>query len=304
MRGQWESRSFQPLFEALSNHFRFIQYDDRGEGLSGRGLPDEITLDDFELDLEAVFEECCPEGCILVASMLSGHVAVRFAVRRPERVKALVLLQVNLDDPLEGVRYLEDLARVSWDNYLKMPAYSFYRLDPPEQGLRILKDALSPDDFFRRLNLPATSLRPFLPKVRCPTLVLAVRGPYGPRVSGEEEGMGIAALVPDASLIIKEPGEMIMQDGGLTLATLIISFVEKLPLSSPVAVAPEPKARLSIREVEVLRLLALGWSNQQIANELVLSVNTVIRHVSNVFDKTGVANRAQATAYAKDHGIA
>jgi DNA-binding NarL/FixJ family response regulator len=53
-----------------------------------------------------------------------------------------------------------------------------------------------------------------------------------------------------------------------------------------------------------LRLIARGLSNQQIADELVISVNTVRRHVSNVFDKTGVANRAQATAYAKDHGIA
>jgi DNA-binding NarL/FixJ family response regulator len=56
--------------------------------------------------------------------------------------------------------------------------------------------------------------------------------------------------------------------------------------------------------MEVLRLLAAGRSNQQIADELVISLNTVRRHVSNVFDKTGAANRAQATAYAKDHGIA
>jgi DNA-binding NarL/FixJ family response regulator len=62
--------------------------------------------------------------------------------------------------------------------------------------------------------------------------------------------------------------------------------------------------RLSTREIEVLRLLAAGRSNQQIADELVISLNTVRRHVSNVFDKTGAANRAQATAYAKDHGIA
>jgi DNA-binding NarL/FixJ family response regulator len=62
--------------------------------------------------------------------------------------------------------------------------------------------------------------------------------------------------------------------------------------------------RLSTREVEVLRLVAAGKSNAEIADELVISVNTVRRHVSNIFDKTGAANRAQATAYAKDHGIA
>jgi DNA-binding NarL/FixJ family response regulator len=63
-------------------------------------------------------------------------------------------------------------------------------------------------------------------------------------------------------------------------------------------------AGLSSRELEVLRLLAAGRSNQQIADELVISLNTVRRHVSNIFDKTGAANRAQATAYAKDLGLA
>jgi DNA-binding NarL/FixJ family response regulator len=61
---------------------------------------------------------------------------------------------------------------------------------------------------------------------------------------------------------------------------------------------------LSSREIEVLRLLAAGRSNQQIADDLVISLNTVRRHVSNIFDKTGAANRAQATAYAKDYGLA
>jgi DNA-binding NarL/FixJ family response regulator len=61
---------------------------------------------------------------------------------------------------------------------------------------------------------------------------------------------------------------------------------------------------LSQREVEVLRLVAAGRSNQQIADELVISLNTVRRHVSNVFDKTGVANRTEASVYARDHGIA
>jgi DNA-binding NarL/FixJ family response regulator len=61
---------------------------------------------------------------------------------------------------------------------------------------------------------------------------------------------------------------------------------------------------LSSRELEVLRLLATGRSNAQIADDLVISQNTVIRHVSNIFAKTGAANRAQAAVYAKDHGLA
>jgi predicted ATPase len=61
---------------------------------------------------------------------------------------------------------------------------------------------------------------------------------------------------------------------------------------------------LSDREVDVLRLLTTGKSNREIADELVLSVRTVERHVSNVYDKLNVHTRAQATAYALQHGLA
>jgi DNA-binding NarL/FixJ family response regulator len=68
-------------------------------------------------------------------------------------------------------------------------------------------------------------------------------------------------------------------------------------------VAPAYPDGLSEREVEVLRLLASGRSNQAIAGELVISVNTVFRHVSNIFAKTGASNRVEAAAYAQRHGL-
>jgi DNA-binding NarL/FixJ family response regulator len=60
---------------------------------------------------------------------------------------------------------------------------------------------------------------------------------------------------------------------------------------------------LSAREVEVLRRLAAGETNKAIAAELVLSVRTVDRHVSNIFAKLGVSSRAAATAYAHEHDV-
>jgi len=60
---------------------------------------------------------------------------------------------------------------------------------------------------------------------------------------------------------------------------------------------------LSHRELEVLRLLATGKTNRAIADELVLAVRTVDRHVSNVFTKLGVSSRAAATAYAYEHDL-
>jgi DNA-binding NarL/FixJ family response regulator len=54
----------------------------------------------------------------------------------------------------------------------------------------------------------------------------------------------------------------------------------------------------------VLRLLAAGKKNQQIAADLVISGHTVGRHVQNIFTKLGVSSRAAATAFAVEHRLA
>jgi DNA-binding CsgD family transcriptional regulator len=61
--------------------------------------------------------------------------------------------------------------------------------------------------------------------------------------------------------------------------------------------------QLSEREQEILRLVAQGLSNQQIANQLGVSINTVKVHLRNVFGKLGVASRTEASMYAIRNGI-
>jgi DNA-binding NarL/FixJ family response regulator len=63
-------------------------------------------------------------------------------------------------------------------------------------------------------------------------------------------------------------------------------------------------AGLSDREVEVLRLVAQGKTNREIAAALMLSEKTVARHMTNIFNKILVENRAGATAFALRHGLA
>ncbi len=67
--------------------------------------------------------------------------------------------------------------------------------------------------------------------------------------------------------------------------------------------APAYPDGLSEREVEVLRLIAAGRSNREIGEALFISLNTVARHVSNIFAKTGAANRAEAASYANQKGL-
>ncbi|WP_435970116.1 LuxR C-terminal-related transcriptional regulator [Streptomyces sp. Qhu_M48] len=60
---------------------------------------------------------------------------------------------------------------------------------------------------------------------------------------------------------------------------------------------------LTAREAEVLRLVASGGTNKDIARTLVISEHTVARHLNNIFAKLGVGSRASATAYAYAHGL-
>lgn len=70
-------------------------------------------------------------------------------------------------------------------------------------------------------------------------------------------------------------------------------------LTSP----PQLPDGLTEREAQVLRLVATGRTNKEIAAELYLSQKTVARHLSNIFTKIGVSSRAAATAYTFEHGV-
>jgi ATP/maltotriose-dependent transcriptional regulator MalT len=71
----------------------------------------------------------------------------------------------------------------------------------------------------------------------------------------------------------------------------------------PPVPGPALPAGLTAREAEVLRLLATGLTNNEIASRLYLSAKTVSRHLSNIFTKIGVTTRAAATAFAFEQGI-
>ena len=80
---------------------------------------------------------------------------------------------------------------------------------------------------------------------------------------------------------------------------LLAAFNERAPhpVSAPagliVADLAEP---LTVREVEILRLIAAGMRNQEIADELVISLSTVKRHIANTYGKLGVSHRTEAVA--------
>jgi DNA-binding CsgD family transcriptional regulator len=135
---------------------------------------------------------------------------------------------------------------------------------------------------------------------------LAGRIQARPRVAMSREGQARALLARD------RPGDRqqasaLLEEAITTAAKLGIHGLGECAAALRAAAAPAAPAwpaGLTGREVEVLRLIAAGRSNRAIAEALYISPNTVLHHVSNIFTKTGVANRAEAAAYAARHGLA
>ncbi|MBI3302300.1 MAG: AAA family ATPase, partial [Deltaproteobacteria bacterium] len=122
--------------------------------------------------------------------------------------------------------------------------------------------------------------------------MLAARG------SGSDRRRAIE-LVGQATLIFNELG---MEPFAWRAARLAEALQASIPLA-PRQPALYPD-NLSGREVEVLRHIARSRTDQEIADELVLSPQTVTRHVSTIFNKTGVNRRTIAAAYAVEKGLA
>jgi two-component system, NarL family, response regulator LiaR len=92
-----------------------------------------------------------------------------------------------------------------------------------------------------------------------------------------------------------------VHEGGLALHPLIArKFMQKVGL---IEREKTPNPALTRREIEVLLLVAKGFSNQRIADDLQISERTVRTHVSNILDKLDLSNRTEATLYALRMGL-
>jgi DNA-binding CsgD family transcriptional regulator/pimeloyl-ACP methyl ester carboxylesterase len=300
----WGASSASPLLQALSERFRVVYYDGRGQGLSQRGLALNTTVDSFLLDLQAVMEALRLDRPVILGDGYLSHVAVRFAVEAPRRVAALALMHcaVSFADHIAG---LYGLAKANWDYFLSIWAGSAVP-KPQDETQHLpgrvegLKDRTTQADMLRTLSAFETSdISDALTRLRIPAMVLH---PSHQQWVNQESSARSAALIPNGRLVVLSGAEFF---GDEEAAAAIESLVGEAGAESSAGVrsAPARGPELSLREVEVLRLLAAGKSNQQIAEDLVISLNTVTRHVSHIYAKTGAVNRAQAAVFARDRGL-
>jgi DNA-binding CsgD family transcriptional regulator/tetratricopeptide (TPR) repeat protein len=152
-------------------------------------------------------------------------------------------------------------------------------------------------------GLPEEALRRFQHAA-----ALADRMQGRPMVAMSREGQARALLALDrpgdrqqAAALLDEVAATAQELGICGLGERAGTLRVAAPAAPP---APAWPAGLTDREVEVLRLIAAGRSNRAIAQALFISPNTVLHHVSSIFAKLGVANRAAAAAYATRLGLA
>jgi pimeloyl-ACP methyl ester carboxylesterase/DNA-binding CsgD family transcriptional regulator len=304
---QWSSGMLDSEFRQWSEHFEMVLFDPRGQGLSTRGLDESTSLTSYERDIDAIVSKLGLERFILLGISYGGKVAVRYAIAHPERVIALVLWSyTDLFFQSPSVKSYRDVARTDWDLFARMvPRLAWPEMDPAVV-LAVHREAITQSDYLRvSASLAAESGDTALANLRVPTLLLAPRGESRP-MSGENQARHAAALIPSARLVSFDDvrGGMSTLDGTTPPAILAVEqFLQDNGAGDAPSIA-HAASNLSARELEVLRLVAAGQTNQQIADALVISRNTVRRHVSNVFDKTGIVNRAQAGVYAREHGLA
>lgn len=312
----WRYTGFRRFVGALAEHRTVIRYDRPGAGVSDRGVMPARSLEEELATLEALVDVSAPgPGPLsLFGASSGGGVASLFAARHPERVDRLVLY-----------------ATYARGADLAPPAAREAMLGIIEQhwglGSRVLADLFLPDataeerdefvEFQRRTasrEVALASLRAVydfdatehLGDVLAPTLVLhrradrAIPFALGKDMAGRIRNARFVALEGDDHYPWRGDSGAVVRE---TLAFLGVP-VESLQPSSAGAGAGGSAgggagaARLTEREREVLRLVARGETDAEIAARLVLSAHTVHRHIANIRTKLGVPSRTAAAAWA------
>jgi DNA-binding CsgD family transcriptional regulator/pimeloyl-ACP methyl ester carboxylesterase len=309
----WKSAAVRTFWQPLADRFQLVQYDARGGGNSSRGLRADHSVDHWVLDCEAVVDRLRLSRFILYAHVVSAHPALLYALRHPDRVAALILVNPSPADGGVYMKLLEDLYRNSWNMFLNVFTATLYP-GGDEDWVSYCRNGMSQDDLIKAvLAGVGFTFEDLLPSVKAPTLVMVNRTPASPAYG--DAARTLATSIPNSRLVLFEGvqnREILYVADPITglppVIPVIEDFLKGLTLIDT-AMAPDflsdtsEAGKLSSRETEVLRLLARGKSNPEIAKELFITRNTVQNHVSSILIKTNLGNRTEAAVYARDHGL-
>ena len=303
LEDEWELPDARRFFESFAQSYRVVRYDRIGAGLSDRSLPGLPSLELEARTLEAVLDASTDGPAILFACSCAGFTAALFALDNPERVSKIVFFgsyAARDDIPEATRRSLVDFVRANWLLASQMLAGLFAPHASGDEISRLSSHKRRSADAevaaaFLELDLEADQ-RELLPLVTTPSLVLHRRGDRAVPIG---RGREVAALLPNARFVpLSGDGHLPWVDDQRDLHRALAGFLDETPVAIPNGRSP-----LTSRETEVLRLVASGLSNREIASSLVLSEHTVHRHVANILRKLSQSSRAAATAHAARAGL-
>lgn len=311
----WESPVWRHLLRDLGAFRTLVRYDERGSGLSDWQIGD-YSVEARTSDLESVVDALGLERFALLGMSQGGPIALEYAVRHPERVSHLVLAGTCARGSLRrGEPSAEDLAEL--ETHLNLIRLGWARDNPVFR--RVFTNTFIPDAtetqvrWFDDLQRMSTStenavhtrreralvdVTHLLPQVRVPTLVLHSRGddaiPF-------DEGLLLASRIRGARFVpLDSSNHILLEDepswGRFVAEVREFLTTEHMPATAATYPVDPDIESLTEREREILVLAAEGLSNQEIGEALTLSIRTVERHFSNIYQRLGISGKAARSA--------
>jgi pimeloyl-ACP methyl ester carboxylesterase/DNA-binding CsgD family transcriptional regulator len=298
---EWRIGSCRAWYQSLAADYQLIGYDSRGSGLSQRDVTD-FSLEAQVGDIEAVATRFRLERFPLIAVVHSTAPAVAFSARHPQSVEKLILWgpYARGSDYANSprVQAVRALLRREWPLFAETVGFFAFGWNLQEQAKSMrsfVEQCTSQEATIRMIEaMDAFDVTTEVERVSCPALVLHRRKAAWPPLETATE---IAASLRNARLaVIDGDSVAIWAEHRDDVDRAVKAFL----LESNAAGRPRgtPESPLTEREREVLRLVAAGQSNKEIAFQLTVSLNTVERHLVNIYTKIGARGRADATAYA------
>jgi DNA-binding CsgD family transcriptional regulator/pimeloyl-ACP methyl ester carboxylesterase len=307
---QWRVPLLRAAYLHLARSLTVVLYDGRGTGGSDRRVDlGDLGVEAHLRDLHAVLDAEGIRTAALFGYYHSVATALAFAAEHPARVSRLLLFggAARMRDAMQPAQTqaLLSLVEQDWDVFADAAAATWLGWGSGETG-RLVAEA------FRGAATPAVArawfaaaesidVTPVLPRVVAPAVVLHRQGE---RQIPVEVSRRLAAALP-AGRLVELAGTspaLFLEDapGDLELVTTYLATGE---LTAAGARRRPAGDGLTPRELDVLRLLAAGDSNPEIARGLGITVHTVERHAANLYRKIGARGRADAVAYALRNGL-
>jgi pimeloyl-ACP methyl ester carboxylesterase/DNA-binding CsgD family transcriptional regulator len=312
----WKSPIWNARLTELTRNYALTRYDGRGCGLSEQN-PESMTFDDLVADLESVVDASGLNRFTLLGCCQGAPVAIAYAAKNPDRVSRLVLyggyargkLKRNpLPQDIDEAETMLKVVELGWGR--ENPAFRqvFTALlipdSKPEQYswfMDMQRMTVSPQNVVRLMRtLDRVDVSGPLTNINCPTLVMHARHdcriPFG-------EGELIARSIRNAEFVPMDSRNHLLLSHQPAWRQFLDEIARFVRISDSAKTTETEFLELTARERDVLKLIARGLDNAEIASSLMLSQKTIRNHINSIFSKLGTPNRAQAIVRAREAGL-